>query len=98
MLLPPLVGRSNVNEPAKPKILRKGEERTVMVNIAELPALEDLSPWIEAVHHRCEAGDGSYHGYATFGHPTLVTKLTLLSLAIRDGNQTSRHVASRPPR
>jgi serine protease Do len=40
--LPPLVGRSNVNEPAKLKILRKGEERTVMVDIAELPAEDDM--------------------------------------------------------
>lgn len=35
--LPPLVGRSNVDEPAKVKILRNGKERTVKVNIGELP-------------------------------------------------------------
>ncbi|MEJ2590358.1 MAG: DegQ family serine endoprotease [Candidatus Thiodiazotropha sp.] len=41
--LPPLVGRSNVDEPATLKILRKGEERTVTVDIKELPAEKDLA-------------------------------------------------------
>jgi serine protease Do len=41
--LPPLVGKSNVDEPATLKILRKGEERTVTVNIKELPADEDIA-------------------------------------------------------
>lgn len=35
--LPPLVGRSNIDEPAKVKILRNGKERVVKVNIGELP-------------------------------------------------------------
>lgn len=41
--LPPLVGRSNVDEPATLKILRKGEERMVTVDIKELPADEDIA-------------------------------------------------------
>jgi serine protease Do len=35
--LPPLVGRANVDEPARVKILRNGKERLVKVNIGELP-------------------------------------------------------------
>jgi serine protease Do len=35
--LPPLVGRANVDEPAKVKILRNGKQRIVKVNIGELP-------------------------------------------------------------
>jgi serine protease Do len=35
--LPPLVGRADVNEPARIKILRSGKERMVKVNIGELP-------------------------------------------------------------
>ena len=38
--LPPLVGRANVDEPARVKILRNGKERIVKVNIGELPADE----------------------------------------------------------
>jgi serine protease Do len=38
--LPPLVGRADVNEPARVKILRKGKERTVKINIGELPPEE----------------------------------------------------------
>ncbi|MEJ2610080.1 MAG: DegQ family serine endoprotease [Candidatus Thiodiazotropha sp.] len=40
--LPPLVGRSNVDKPAKLEILRKGKTKLVSVNIAELPAEEQL--------------------------------------------------------
>ncbi len=35
--LPPLVGRTNVDEPATVKILRNGKQRDVKVNIGELP-------------------------------------------------------------
>lgn len=35
--LPPLVGRADVNQLARVKILRNGEQRTVKINIAELP-------------------------------------------------------------
>jgi serine protease Do len=38
--LPPLVGRANVDEPATVKILRNGKQRTVKVNIGELPPEE----------------------------------------------------------
>lgn len=38
--LPPLVGRANVDEPATVKILRRGKQRTVKINIGELPAEE----------------------------------------------------------
>ncbi len=38
--LPPLVGRANVDEPARVKILRNGKERMVKVNIGELPPEE----------------------------------------------------------
>lgn len=38
--LPPLVGRANVDEPAKVKILRNGKQQTVKVNIGELPPEE----------------------------------------------------------
>jgi serine protease Do len=38
--LPPLVGRANVDQPASLKILRNGKERTVKVNIGELPPEE----------------------------------------------------------
>jgi serine protease Do len=40
--LPPLVGRSDVDKPAVLKILRKGKERNVKVNIGELPADESV--------------------------------------------------------
>ena len=40
--LPPLVGRSNIDKPAKLKILRKGKIKQVSVNIGELPAEEKL--------------------------------------------------------
>lgn len=39
--LPPLVGRANVDEPAKVKILRNGKQQTVKVNIGELPPEEN---------------------------------------------------------
>jgi serine protease Do len=35
--LPPLVGRSNIDEPARVKILRNGKQKVVKVNIGELP-------------------------------------------------------------
>ncbi len=38
--LPPLVGRANVDEPATVKVLRNGKQRTIKVNIGELPPEE----------------------------------------------------------
>ncbi len=40
--LPPLVGRSNVDKPARLKILRNGKTREIKVDIGELPAEDEL--------------------------------------------------------
>jgi len=40
--LPPLVGRSDVDKPAKLKILRNGQHRSIEVKLGELPAEESI--------------------------------------------------------